>query len=218
MFDAVDKLDVDQDSLFQDLQSFSIGSPWKLSPGDEKLRLLGYPSSGGFTLSVLTGFFTSFSYDNPNTSRGCWLNINISLPHGGSGGAAVNTKGQLVGVCTQTRRDLTNIRSITETRFLIDTAKALVKEAQENGRPPDSTGLTSLFSVQNTKVVLGVCRDSRRGSASRRLLARPCRDVCNLYLFFCFYCIYLILLLLSSINQMSTYILTMLYQLIYIST
>ena len=107
----------------ENLVEFDIGNPFKLFAGTDKLRLLGYPASGGFTLSVLTGYFTSISFDYPTKHRGTWLNVNIALPHGGSGGAAINSKGELVGICTQTKGDLTNIRSITEAKHLIEKAK-----------------------------------------------------------------------------------------------
>ena len=60
------------------------------------------------------------------------MNVNIALPHGGSGGAAINSKGELVGVCTQTKGELTNIRAITEAIPLIEKAKSVVdKEKKE---------------------------------------------------------------------------------------
>ena len=143
----------------EELQEFQLGDPYQLRAGDEKLRLLGYPASGGYTLSVLTGYFTSLSFDYAARKRGAWLNVNIALPHGGSGGAAVNNRGELgtiplffglsldslffvsrpqpapplllsihnptttVGICSQVRGGLTNIRSILE-------AKDLIKRAQ----------------------------------------------------------------------------------------
>ena len=113
--------------------------------GTDKLRLLGYPASGGFTLSVLTGYFTSISFDYPTKHRGAWLNVNIALPHGGSGGAAINSKGELVGICTQTKGDLTNIRSITEARHLVERAKREVdnenrKKVMEEKAAADAAG------------------------------------------------------------------------------
>jgi len=126
-FDAVHKkplLNLEEENLAK----FKIGHPFSLKAGDEKLRLLGFPASGGFTLSVLTGYFTSMSFDYPAKHRGAWLNMSIALPHGGSGGAAINGMGELVGVCTQTKGELTNIRAITEAIPLIDRAKKVVDE------------------------------------------------------------------------------------------
>jgi hypothetical protein len=138
------------------LRKFQVGNPFKLFAGSDKLRLLGYPASGGFTLSVLTGYFTSMSFDYPTKQRGAWLNVNISLPYGGSGGAAINSKGELVGICTQTKGDLTNIRSITEAKHLIEKAKKQVdadlkKKADEStsaaGSRNSSSGIKKkLFS------------------------------------------------------------------------
>jgi hypothetical protein len=121
-FDRVTAKDID-DVTTEGLVKCEIGKPESLRAGDDSLRLLGYPASGGYQLSVLTGFFTSMSFDYADQRRGAWLNININLPHGGSGGAAVNSQGELVGICTQTLGDLTNIRSIAEAVKMIDQAK-----------------------------------------------------------------------------------------------
>lgn len=106
----------------ENMVKLEIGNPFKLFPTD-KLRLLGFPASGGYSLSVLTTYFTSMSFDYPSNQRGAWVNVNTQLPSGGSGGAAVNGQGQLVGISTQTKGELTNIRSITEAKHLIHKAK-----------------------------------------------------------------------------------------------
>ena len=64
-------------------------------------------------------FVSSLRYDDPERRRGVWLNANITLPPGGSGGAAVNSRGELVGICTQMEGGLTNIRCVSEALRLV---------------------------------------------------------------------------------------------------
>ncbi|KAH9260251.1 hypothetical protein BASA81_001420 [Batrachochytrium salamandrivorans] len=123
-FDAVNTVQEGENFklMAEGLVKLKIGNPFKLFPTD-KLRLLGFPASGGYSLSVLTTYFTSMSFDYPKHLRGAWVNVNTQLPSGGSGGAAVNAQGHLVGIATQTKGELTNIRSITEATHLIQKAK-----------------------------------------------------------------------------------------------
>lgn len=123
-FDSVSTVQEGEDFklMAEGLVKLKIGNPFKLFPTD-KLRLLGFPASGGYSLSVLTTYFTSMSFDYPKHLRGAWVNVNTQLPSGGSGGAAVNAQGHLVGIATQTKGELTNIRSITEATHLIQKAK-----------------------------------------------------------------------------------------------
>ena len=59
----------------------------------ENLQVLGYPNIGGNRMRVTEGVVTK----TPN-GVGTYLETNASITHGNSGGAAINTKGELVGI------------------------------------------------------------------------------------------------------------------------
>lgn len=69
--------------------------------GTQKLQLLdqlvivGYPAKGGPTVTVNQGIVEGID------ERDHWIKTNARLIHGNSGGAAVNTQGQLVGIPTK---------------------------------------------------------------------------------------------------------------------
>ena len=77
------------------------------------------------------------------------MNVNIALPHGGSGGAAINSKGELVGVCTQTKGDLTNIRSITEAKHLIEKAKKGVDQERKKKQEEQEQAVADIKSSRS---------------------------------------------------------------------
>ena len=93
------------------LNGFAFGRTENLEKGYHKLRLLGYPGVGGHGLSVITDYFTGHRQDN---SGGSWLLTAQPMPNGCSGGAVVNPEGELVGVATQTKGELSHIRSIVD--------------------------------------------------------------------------------------------------------
>lgn len=61
----------------------------------EDLVIIGYPEKGGSTVTVNTGVVEG--RDNLNH----WIKTDARLIHGNSGGAAVNSRGQLIGIPTK---------------------------------------------------------------------------------------------------------------------
>ncbi len=170
-FESMEMEDI-TDIQSENLVQFKIADPWKEVVGDSKIKVLGYPASGGFTLSVLTGYFTGISYDHPATHRGSWLNLNIALPHGGSGGAAVNAKGELLGIGTQTRGEMTNIRSIQEAHTFISSAKKIIDELKkkEKGEKDDECFICT--AIQTVKAGSSSLPTASAG-VLKKLIPRP---------------------------------------------
>ena len=82
------------------------GNPGKLPPlqlSSEKvqvgevLQIIGYPGTGGFTVTVTQGNIAGFTTDE----TGRWIKTDASISGGNSGGAAINASGKVVGVPTQ---------------------------------------------------------------------------------------------------------------------
>jgi S1-C subfamily serine protease len=69
----------------------------------EDIIIIGFPEKGGSTITVNTGVIEG--KDNLNN----WIKTDARLIHGNSGGAAVNSKGQLVGIPTKVIYDTRKI-------------------------------------------------------------------------------------------------------------
>jgi S1-C subfamily serine protease len=69
----------------------------------DDIFIIGYPEKGGSSVTVNTGVIEG--KDNLNH----WIKTNARLIHGNSGGAAVNTRGQLVGIPTKVVYDTRRI-------------------------------------------------------------------------------------------------------------
>lgn len=63
----------------------------------EPLQIVGYPGTGGFTVTVTRGTVSGFTTDE----TGRWIKTDASISGGNSGGAAINSAGKVVGVPTQ---------------------------------------------------------------------------------------------------------------------
>lgn len=62
----------------------------------EDIFVIGFPSIGGSSITVSKGVVSGFTQDSGVT----WIKTDASVSGGNSGGAAVNSKGQLIGVPT----------------------------------------------------------------------------------------------------------------------
>ncbi len=89
--------DVDADSL--DLPFVAVGDSDQLSLGDE-LTILGYPGIGGETITLTGGKVSGFTGEAAYGNR-AFIKTNATIAGGNSGGPAVNTDGELVGIPTQ---------------------------------------------------------------------------------------------------------------------
>jgi serine protease Do len=91
---------VDADDL--DLLSVGIGDSDEVHLGDE-LYIFGYPTIGEgyitFTSGRVSGFETTETADGEIIRT--WIRTDTTIAGGNSGGTAVNTKGELIGVPTQ---------------------------------------------------------------------------------------------------------------------
>ena len=80
-----------------------IGTPVEIAPagpelGDE-LVIAGYPGVGGASLTVTKGTVAGF-LDLKDGLGDAWIKTDAAIAHGNSGGAALNSAGQLVGIPT----------------------------------------------------------------------------------------------------------------------
>lgn len=75
-----------------------VGNSDDLNIGDE-INLLGYPGVGGETITFTAGKVSGFideNYDNEVD----WIKTDAIVNHGNSGGTAINSKGEMIGVPT----------------------------------------------------------------------------------------------------------------------
>lgn len=72
----------------------------------DDLIVIGYPATGGATVTFSTGVVEGLD------SNAKWIKTDARLLHGNSGGAAVNTAGQLVGIATRVEVDQTNTNTV----------------------------------------------------------------------------------------------------------
>jgi hypothetical protein len=77
-----------------------IGNSDDLELGDV-LAILGYPGIGGDTITFTSGSVSGFSHQNELNVARAWIKTDATIAGGNSGGTAVNSAGQLVGVPTQ---------------------------------------------------------------------------------------------------------------------
>ncbi|MBN2554691.1 MAG: trypsin-like peptidase domain-containing protein [Anaerolineales bacterium] len=75
-----------------------LGDSDRVEIGDQ-LRILGYPSIGGETISFTEGAVSGFSLERGIEGR-AWIKTDATIAGGSSGGMGVNQVGELVGVAT----------------------------------------------------------------------------------------------------------------------
>jgi S1-C subfamily serine protease len=66
----------------------------------DPIDIYSYPMAGGGSLTYTTGVVSGFNFEQGAKNRS-WITTDATLSGGSSGGAAVNRRGQLVGVPTQ---------------------------------------------------------------------------------------------------------------------
>ena len=67
----------------------------------DTLAIFGYPGIGGATVTFTSGGVAGFSNSKKYNIRRAWVKTDATIAGGNSGGTAINTRGELVGIPTQ---------------------------------------------------------------------------------------------------------------------
>jgi S1-C subfamily serine protease len=115
--------------------SLSVGESRHISPG-ERLWVLGYPDTGGMALRDSFGQVLGWTSDAGGSGE-TYIKTDAAITHGNSGGAAIDQRGDLIGIPSayRLRRDVSGeisvaagsvglIRPIHAARHLLDAAQA----------------------------------------------------------------------------------------------
>ena len=108
----------------------------RIKVGATQLRLLGYPpDAGGYDMSILTTWLTGVDFEDRLKSQGRYLLANTMLPRGFSGGAAVDSDGALIGICTAEHGSgISCIRDFQDLLPLIDRAERILLKKQKESK------------------------------------------------------------------------------------
>ncbi len=90
--------DLDGAAVTVDLPFMALGDSASVDLGDQ-LRVLGYPGIGGDTITLTSGTVSGFTEERDITGR-AWIKTDATISGGNSGGSAVDSDGNLVGVPT----------------------------------------------------------------------------------------------------------------------
>lgn len=82
------------------LPALKIGNSDDLELGD-MLSIFGFPGIGGETVTFTSGNVAGFTSEKQIQSRRAWIKTDATIAGGNSGGTAVNSEGELVGIPTQ---------------------------------------------------------------------------------------------------------------------
>ena len=78
----------------------SVGDSDHLDLGD-KISIFGFPGIGGETITFTSGNVSGFTSEDNVRDRRAWIKTDATISGGNSGGTAVNSSGQLIGIPTQ---------------------------------------------------------------------------------------------------------------------
>jgi len=99
------------------LPALPVGDSDQLEIGDD-IHIFGYPSIGGDTITLTSGNVSGFTREQGITGR-AWIKTDATIAGGNSGGTAVTSQGELVGVPTQggagTAEEIVDCRHIADT-------------------------------------------------------------------------------------------------------
>ena len=132
---------------------------------DDNLRCFGYPGIGGDSVTFTKGTVAGFM-DEDGDGKNDWIKTDAEINHGNSGGAAINDKGEIIGVPTanlserQATGKLSLIRPINLARPLI--------EAAIRGLNDTPSGQTGSARVTNLIFTDTVDRKGRAGKPVAR--------------------------------------------------
>ncbi len=99
---AAVQIDADADGApieVNDLPTATIGDSDTVELGDS-IRVLGYPSIGGDTITFTQGSVSGFTSESGLGDR-AWIKTDATIAGGNSGGLAVNEAGELIGIPTR---------------------------------------------------------------------------------------------------------------------
>jgi S1-C subfamily serine protease len=91
--------DLSGSSIVPSLSIISLGDSDLLGIGAD-LRIFGYPGIGGDTITFTEGAVSGFNQERGVNGR-AWIKTDATIAGGNSGGMAVNSEGELIGVPTQ---------------------------------------------------------------------------------------------------------------------
>lgn len=94
-----------------------LGDSDALKLGDP-LVIIGYPGIGGETVTLTSGVVSGFTSEEPYGNR-AFIKTSATIAGGNSGGLAVNTAGELVGIPTQVGSG--DVNEVVDCRALADT-------------------------------------------------------------------------------------------------
>ncbi|MEZ4707206.1 MAG: trypsin-like peptidase domain-containing protein [Caldilineaceae bacterium] len=100
------------------LPHLPLGDSDALELGDI-LSIFGYPGIGGETVTFTSGSVSGFTRQEDITKGRAWIKTDATIAGGNSGGTAVNTAGELVGIPTQAAAG-TNVSPV-DARPVVDT-------------------------------------------------------------------------------------------------
>lgn len=123
--------DLEGNPVDEEFPSIPIGDSDALE-GNDAVVVVGYPDVGGPTMSTASGIVSGFLPDDKidGMSRG-WIKTDAIIRGGNSGGVAVNSDFELVGVPTRGGAEFGELRPVSLAQELIDDARSGV--AYERG-------------------------------------------------------------------------------------
>lgn len=92
------RTDLDGNSATLDLPPVLIGNSDAVDIGDQ-IRILGFPGIGGETITFTQGVVSGFTAQRGIADR-AWIKTDATIAGGNSGGLAVNSAGEIIGVPT----------------------------------------------------------------------------------------------------------------------
>jgi putative serine protease PepD len=116
-----------------------VGDSSALQTGDH-ITALGYPSLTGDDhiggpLTVTSGDVSAFKRDYGTNTERFWIDTTERIAHGNSGGASINTAGELIAVNTQFRKGQENEPAASYLVRPIALAADVIKIARDGGDP-----------------------------------------------------------------------------------
>lgn len=131
---AVVSITADEDGApieLDDLPTIPIGDSDEVELGDD-IQVLGYPGIGGQTITFTRGSVSGFNAQAGVGNR-AWIKTDATITGGNSGGAAINSDGELIGVPTLAAAG--DVDEVTDCRFVQDTNGDNVIDSRDNCTP-----------------------------------------------------------------------------------
>ena len=122
---------------------------------DDSVRCLGYPGIGGDSVTFTRGSISGF-LDQAEDGTPAWFKSDAQVNHGNSGGAAIDDKGNMIGIPTRISTDpeaagkISLIRPVDLAKPLIKAALHAVDPVPQNNKTP---GAANIGDISFTDVV-----------------------------------------------------------------